>query len=173
MVQGAIVRRVTEDGPAEAAGLREGDLITAVNGNSVEGPRELIDDIANRAPGDKVTLTVRRPDEDEEDEEEEREIEVTLGEHPDEEGKAYLGVEIGGYLRLHRFGDGEGHRELELDFEWEGPLDELPRGLDGMPHHFEFHFPPFGFDALPEHFEFHSPPGPFDSDETGCCGVSI
>jgi S1-C subfamily serine protease len=104
--QGLIVWRVSEDSPASAAGLKDGDVITAVDGEPVASPQALTDAIAEREPGDKITLTVVRFDD-----QEEREIEATLGEHPDEEGKAYLGVWVGSLFPMeHLEGDEGPHR---------------------------------------------------------------
>ncbi|MDY7076641.1 MAG: PDZ domain-containing protein [Chloroflexota bacterium] len=149
IMKGAIIYRVDEDSPAEAADLREGDLVTAIEGESVTGPQDLADAIAERKPGDKVTLTISQSGEDE------REVEVTLTEHPDEDGKAYLGVHIGGFIHIHHLGDGERHDELDLDLQV--PFDELPFEFDSLPHDFEFHFPP-------EHF--------YDGG-IDCCGESV
>jgi putative serine protease PepD len=57
---GALVANVAGGGPAAAAGLRTGDLITAVDGTAIHGPSALIASIAARKPGDKITLQVRR-----------------------------------------------------------------------------------------------------------------
>jgi putative serine protease PepD len=46
--------------PAAAAGLRSGDLITAVNGHTVSSVNQFIATIANYSPGDTVTFTVHR-----------------------------------------------------------------------------------------------------------------
>jgi putative serine protease PepD len=51
---------VVPGSPAAQAGLKPGDLITAVNGQSVSSVNQFIATIANYAPGDTVTLTVRR-----------------------------------------------------------------------------------------------------------------
>jgi putative serine protease PepD len=58
--QGAQVQGVAAGSPAAAAGLRAGDLITALDGSAVEGPSQLVDDLAALKPGDKVTLTLTR-----------------------------------------------------------------------------------------------------------------
>jgi S1-C subfamily serine protease len=122
-LQGTIVQQVTEDSPASAAGLQEGDVIAALDGEPVEGPRALVEAIAERAPGDQITLTVFRPDD-----EGEREIEVTLGAHPEDEDKAYLGVTIGGDFYMRHKNEGEApyrfrffRRPFEFDFEGELP----------------------------------------------------
>jgi S1-C subfamily serine protease len=134
--QGAIVQRVNEDSPASAAGLKEGDVIMAIDGEAVESPQALADAIAEREPGDSITLTVYQHDG-----EEEREIEITLAENPDDEGRAYLGVLVGGFFRLERHFGGD-EQPFDFDFDFELPLDKLPFDLDELPEHFEFQWPP-------------------------------
>ena len=46
--------------PAEKAGLKEGDIITAVNGTRIDTSHPLIELIASNAPGETITLSVRR-----------------------------------------------------------------------------------------------------------------
>ncbi|WP_125569892.1 S1C family serine protease [Nocardioides baekrokdamisoli] len=57
---GALVKSVEGGGAAEAAGLKAGDLITAINGQPVSDAETLISDIRGHRPGDKVTLTYQR-----------------------------------------------------------------------------------------------------------------
>lgn len=57
---GARVAGITDDGPASAAGLRGGDVITALNGTPIVDATDLIVDVRSLAPGDQVTLTVER-----------------------------------------------------------------------------------------------------------------
>ena len=57
---GARVSGVTAGGPAQEAGIREGDVITELNGALVVDGTDLIVDIRSLAPGDTVTLTVER-----------------------------------------------------------------------------------------------------------------
>lgn len=64
-------RPVTPGGPADRAGIRPGDVITAIDGRPVTEADELIVAIRARAPGDAVTLTVRTGDS-------EREVRVVL-----------------------------------------------------------------------------------------------
>lgn len=58
--KGALVASPAKGGPAEAAGLKSGDVIVAVNGDKVEGPRELSRKIAALGPGKSVDLTYLR-----------------------------------------------------------------------------------------------------------------
>ena len=51
---------IVPDSPAEKAGLREGDIITAVDGQKIETTRPLDDILTQFAPGKTVTLDVLR-----------------------------------------------------------------------------------------------------------------
>lgn len=55
---GARVESVTQDGPAANAGLKDGDVITEVNGLRVDDAVSLITEIRRNAPGDEITLTL-------------------------------------------------------------------------------------------------------------------
>ena len=54
--RGALVGDVTEESPAEKAGLRRGDVITEFNGREVDEPSNLINMVANTPPGGEVKL---------------------------------------------------------------------------------------------------------------------
>ncbi|GIX15266.1 MAG: hypothetical protein KatS3mg118_3225 [Paracoccaceae bacterium] len=58
--QGALVAEVTPDSPAAKAGLKRGDVIRAVDGQTVKGPRDLTRLIATATPGSKVELELLR-----------------------------------------------------------------------------------------------------------------
>jgi S1-C subfamily serine protease len=51
---------VIDGGPAANAGLKQGDVITAVDGQAVDANHDLSTRIVTHAPGDKVVLTVQR-----------------------------------------------------------------------------------------------------------------
>jgi putative serine protease PepD len=57
---GALVQGIAAGSPAATAGLRAGDLITALDGAAVHGPSALIAAIAAHKPGDELTLRIQR-----------------------------------------------------------------------------------------------------------------
>jgi S1-C subfamily serine protease len=84
---GAQIVRVSAGSPAEKAGLKRGDVITAMDGTTFEQGEELSAIIAARKPGDTVTIELL------ENRNDTRTVEVTLGENPQDPSKAWLGVE--------------------------------------------------------------------------------
>ncbi len=59
-LSGALVGEVEPNAPASKAGIKTGDVITAVNGKKVNDPRELRLMIGSMAPGTKVQIEVNR-----------------------------------------------------------------------------------------------------------------
>lgn len=57
---GVPIEQVTPDSPAAAAGLKPGDLLLKLDGQPLGSVARLSDTLAERKPGDRVTLTVRR-----------------------------------------------------------------------------------------------------------------
>jgi putative serine protease PepD len=57
---GAKVGQVTPGSGADQAGIQDGDVITAINGEVIEESTELIVSIRSNAPGDTVELTILR-----------------------------------------------------------------------------------------------------------------
>ena len=57
---GVLVYQVLPGSGADRAGLRQGDVITALNGSTVTDPNSFRNLIAGTSPGTEVTLTVRR-----------------------------------------------------------------------------------------------------------------
>jgi serine protease Do len=72
---GVTIAGVDRAGPAARAGMRAGDVVSAVNGQSVETSRDLIRTVAAVAPGGTVSLTIRRQGR-------EIEVSVTVGRRP-------------------------------------------------------------------------------------------
>ena len=75
--EGVIVAGVADDGPAAAAGLRPGDVITAVDGEAARTPEDFLAALRGHKPGDTLTLTVRGPARPE------RQVTLTLAERPE------------------------------------------------------------------------------------------
>jgi Do/DeqQ family serine protease len=70
---GVVVYQVQPGSAADRAGLRRGDVITALNGTAVDEPNTFRNIIAGSAPGTEVTLTVKRDGR-------EQQVRATLGE---------------------------------------------------------------------------------------------
>jgi putative serine protease PepD len=58
--RGALIVAVVDGQPADSAGLREGDLITAVDGKPVAGTGELGGLVRDHRPGERATIEVTR-----------------------------------------------------------------------------------------------------------------
>jgi serine protease Do len=58
--KGAVVTQTTKDSPADKAGIKSGDVITAVDGQQIEDARALSRTIGGKAPGTTVDVTVWR-----------------------------------------------------------------------------------------------------------------
>jgi serine protease Do len=73
--KGALVAATVPDSPAAKAGLKDGDVITAVNGQAVSDPNNLKNQVSAFAPGTKLNLDVLRDGKNEK-------IAVTTAERP-------------------------------------------------------------------------------------------
>ena len=58
--EGVVVLQIYTDSPALAAGMKEGDIITAIDGDKIDDMSELKKKLVNYRPGDKITITVER-----------------------------------------------------------------------------------------------------------------
>lgn len=58
--EGVTVRSVSDESAAEKAGLKEGDIITAVDGKAITSPDELSQSLKDKNPGDKVEISYTR-----------------------------------------------------------------------------------------------------------------
>jgi S1-C subfamily serine protease len=59
-VEGALVQNVASGSPAERAGIQQGDVITAANGQPVDGEVDLLVALAHSKPRQTMTLTLNR-----------------------------------------------------------------------------------------------------------------
>ena len=74
---GVTIMSVEHNGPAARAGLRQGDVVTSVNGDKVDTARGLIRAVAAARPGNNLRLSVRRQGRD-------VDLSVTVGLRPPE-----------------------------------------------------------------------------------------
>jgi serine protease Do len=58
--RGVVLSDVTPEGPAEMAGLRPGDVVTALDGKPMQNARQFDVNLYRRAPGERVALSVKR-----------------------------------------------------------------------------------------------------------------
>ena len=79
--EGALVTKIEKDSPAEKAGLREGDVITALDGKKVTSSVSLPMLVSAMKPGDEATLTVIR-------DKKEKAIDITIGTNPNQDQSA-------------------------------------------------------------------------------------
>lgn len=95
--RGVLVNSVRQDSAADRAGVRQGDVLVAFNGEPVEDGNSLRNRIATSAPGTEVTLTVLR-------EGKEQQLRATLDDAPSDQGasgpQSREGDVVGGRLGL-------------------------------------------------------------------------
>jgi putative serine protease PepD len=73
---GVLITAVTANGPAAAAGVATGDMITTIEGHTVQSIEDISVPLATLKPGQKVTLGVRTP------QGRKATVTVTLGQYP-------------------------------------------------------------------------------------------
>ncbi len=73
---GVIVQEVQSDGPAARGGVKRGDIVRKVDGETVKDNQELVSRIASRRPGERVRLELFRDGRD-------VDVTVTLASRPD------------------------------------------------------------------------------------------
>jgi len=61
-LKGVLLSDVDRDGPAYQAGLREGDIITKLNGVDINSKSAFEEELSFRSPGDKITIAHLRED---------------------------------------------------------------------------------------------------------------
>jgi Do/DeqQ family serine protease len=86
--KGVIVNEILPTSAAERAGIRQGDVITALDGSPVNDSNSFRNHIASTAPGTEVTLTILRNDR-------EQKIRATLGEFKSENEESEQGRDSG------------------------------------------------------------------------------
>ena len=57
---GALIAGVQRGSPADAGGIKPGDILLAVNGKTIKDPQEMLEQIARQKPGESVPFKLRR-----------------------------------------------------------------------------------------------------------------
>lgn len=131
---GAIIRSVVPDSPAEKAGLKVGDVITAIDGQAVAEKNSLLSLVQKHQAGDEIKLTIATGSTS--GPIAQRDVTVTLGERPASqsfsfqlpEGFEQLPVPFGGGNGQQRAADGP---YLGVEFEMLTPKLAASEGLTG------------------------------------------
>lgn len=95
---GALIVKVMADSPADG-NLQMDDIITALDGEAIDGPRDVVAIVRDAEPGDTLVFTLRRGDAD-------MDVTVTVGEREAGDfaryGRGHFG---GGYFDEHDYDD--------------------------------------------------------------------
>lgn len=136
--EGVFITEITEDGPADQAGLKKNMVITMFDGKFISTINELVGLLEYYEVGEEVTVTVAIQDADGYTE---KEVVITLGEDPDKKEKAEVVEE-----------------ELVEDPEEEIPEDENEEGDGGEriteEDFFNYFFGDRNGDSMPDISEF-------------------
>ncbi len=57
---GALIAGVLRGSPADAGGIKPGDILLAVDGRAVKDPQSMLDLIAGQTPGETIAFRLRR-----------------------------------------------------------------------------------------------------------------
>jgi serine protease Do len=110
-VTGVLIASVTDNSPAEKAGVEPGDIVLKVNDEKMETLEQLQNTIASYPPDEKVELTIWRDGK-------RKTLTVKLGERPGQEE-----------LASSRSGEKPTSMSTELGFEVQALTDDLARRL--------------------------------------------
>jgi serine protease Do len=90
---GAVIAQVTPNSPASRAGLKEGDVVTAVNGQEIQTGGDLQVAVSEVAPGTRIQLEVQRNGHPEK-------VDLTVGEYHHDDEVATAASDESGHPRL-------------------------------------------------------------------------
>ena len=92
---GALVDKVNANGPAAKAGIAVHDVITAVEGTTVQSLVQIAQALARHKPGDSMEFTISRASDGTV-----ANVTMILGASPDDASRAYMGLTLVGYMLL-------------------------------------------------------------------------
>lgn len=119
--EGVELARVIEYGPADEAGLRDGDIVLQLNGDSVSSVEEFVDRVGDLGPGEQLDLLVRR-------ESQRQKVTVELG-TVDDAPMAFLRQAFG-----TPSWEGESATSIETDAMVDATLDVLRQQIRELQH---------------------------------------
>ncbi len=91
--KGALVSNVSPNSPAEKAGLKPGDVVRRIDGKPVADSADFAQDVASRAPGSTVDMTVLRDGS-------QKTLDAKLGTFPDRQGREAASAQDKGQLGI-------------------------------------------------------------------------
>ena len=118
--KGAVVADLVPGGPAARAGLRQGDVVIAVNGHSITSNSEMTREVAKTAAGQIARLTIYRDGR-------EREVDVQTALRPSEEQLAANNGALGADEQDRRSGSGRPAPTAPVLGMYLKPLDPATR----------------------------------------------
>jgi serine protease DegQ len=74
-LEGAIIKGVLTDGPADRAGVKPGDVLVSIDGRPIADPQSVLNAVTGIAPGSAAKLKIKRKGQD-------LELAVTVGRRP-------------------------------------------------------------------------------------------
>lgn len=112
--EGAFINSIIEGTAASESSLKEGDIITAINGRSVSDHESLVDALYESAPGDEVKIAYTRNGK-------KNSTKVELGEQKREKHFAWHMDEdmIQGLSKLENLKELEALKDLDFDFDFD------------------------------------------------------
>lgn len=124
MPAGAFIYEVSEGSPAEAAGIKKGDIITKLDGQSISSRDDLFDRMNYYKAGETIDVVVATA---EGGEYVERTVSVTLGERPADETTTTQQNEAEGQQEQQpQQGYGDNYGGYDDDGDMESPYMENP-----------------------------------------------
>jgi predicted metalloprotease with PDZ domain len=118
---GVTVRDVSKGSPADKAGIKKGDIITAIDADKIQEPQDLFEKIGTHDPGDKVTVTYLRNSK-------ENKVTVTLDERKGANMFNFTPPGAGND-NVFRFRSPRGGRNFGDDFNWFNDRNNTRLGL--------------------------------------------
>lgn len=116
VTEGALIKKVYEDSPAEKAGVQVGDIVAEINGKKVKTAGELTNYIKSTSSGDELTLKIYRDGSY-------KEIKVTVIEKKVDDSEDEKTDDKQSY---QQYGDRQGRGNSTNPFDEYGDFDEFP-----------------------------------------------